>query len=116
MTSVCHSERSEESRLFFIPQKPRFFATLRMTCFVLFLFSNAFSSIPKLKTKSYTPPRPPIAGLHIAMSADSAEVILKKIARRQTPMKMDSLSLVESDSVRILGEPAYLQIQLLHNK
>jgi len=64
----------------------------------------------------YVPARPPIDGLHIGMSVDSAELIMKKIALRRTPLKVDSLTLIESDSVRIFGEPAYLQIQILHNK
>lgn len=56
------------------------------------------------------------SGLHIGMSTDSAEMIFKKIALRRTPLKIDSIQLVESDSVRIFGEPAYIQIQLLHSK
>jgi hypothetical protein len=55
-------------------------------------------------------------GLHIAMSADSAEMIMKHIALRRTPLKLDSLMLLESDSVRVFAEPAYVQIQMLHNK
>jgi len=50
------------------------------------------------------------------MSADSAEMIMKRIAFRRTPLTVDSLLLIESDSVRIFGEPAYLQIQIMHNK
>jgi hypothetical protein len=67
-------------------------------------------------TLTYIPARPAIAGLHIAMSMDSAELVMKKIAVRRVSLKMDSLMLIESDSVRIFGEAAYLQIQILHNK
>jgi hypothetical protein len=77
-------------------------------------FSAAASLIPK--EKPYVPPRPVIAGLHISMSADSAELVMRHIALRRTVLQVDSLKLIESDSVRIFGEPAYVQIQLLHNK
>ena len=64
----------------------------------------------------YTQPRPPIAGLHLAMSADSVELVMRHIALRKNSLEVDSLKLIESDSVRIFGEPAYLQLQILHNK
>jgi len=41
---------------------------------------------------------------------------MRHIAMRKNVLKVDSLTLIESDSVRILGEPAYLQIQILHSK
>lgn len=50
------------------------------------------------------------------MSADSADIVMRHIAMRKNVLKVDSLTLIESDSVRILGEPAYLQIQILHSK
>ncbi len=62
------------------------------------------------------PSRPVIAGMHLGMSADSAELVMRHIAIRRNVFEMDSLTLIESDSVRIFGEPAYLQIQLLHKK
>jgi hypothetical protein len=70
----------------------------------------------KTKPKIYLPPRPPIAGLHLAMSADSADLIMRHIALRKNILEVDSLKLIESDSIRIFGEPAYLQLQILHNK
>ena len=84
--------------------------------FVFILVLSAQASAITKKPKSFTPSRPLIAGLHIGMSADSAEIIMKKIARRRIPLQVDSLILIESDSVRIFNEPAYLQIQILHNK
>jgi hypothetical protein len=102
--------------------------SLQLTVFVtalLILNGNSYGSIyqqktkpqaPNLKPQSYIPPRPLIGGLHIAMSADSCELVLKKIAARKNTMKMDSLSLIESDSVRIFGESAYMQVQLLRGK
>ncbi len=79
-------------------------------------YDPVFSGSAKEKPKAYLPARPPIAGLHLAMSADSAEIIMRHIALRKTTLEVDSLKLIESDSVRIFGEPAYLQIQLLNNK
>ena len=82
-----------------------------------FFSTEILASIPiKTKPKIYLPPRPPIAGLHIAMSADSADLIMRHIALRKTILEVDSLKLIESDSVRIFGEPAYLQIQIVRNK
>jgi hypothetical protein len=50
------------------------------------------------------------------MSADSAELVFRKIALRRTTLKLDSLTLLESDSVRIFGEPAFVRIELLRGK
>jgi hypothetical protein len=86
-----------------------------LLAFFVVIASVVLASSP-LKEKPYLPPRPSIAGLHLAMSADSAEIVMRRIALRRTTLEVDSLKLFESDSVRILGEPAYLQIQLLHNK
>ena len=91
-----------------------------MIFFFLFLlvssFDLLFASPYKEKPKPYLPARPQVAGLHLAMSADSAEIVMRRIALRRTILEVDSLRLIESDSVRLFGEPAYLQIQLLHNK
>lgn len=67
-------------------------------------------------TKKYTPPRPALEGLHIAMPTDSAELIFRKIAKRKLNLKIDSLSLLESDSVTVFGQPAYVQLQMLRGK
>ncbi|HYM20808.1 MAG TPA: hypothetical protein VEW28_07385 [Candidatus Kapabacteria bacterium] len=83
---------------------------------LLALAVSAATVFPQKKKQIYLPARPPIAGLHIAMSKDSAELILHKIALRQTTLHVDSLTLIESDSVRVFGEPAYLRIELLHGK
>jgi hypothetical protein len=69
-----------------------------------------------VKPKTYSPSRPAIAGLHLMMSADSAEQIMRHIALRRNTLEVDSLTLIESDSIRIFGEPAYVQIQILRNK
>jgi len=83
---------------------------------VALLTGSPIANPYKEKPIPYLPARPPIAGLHLAMSADSAELVMRRIALRRTTLEVDSLKLIESDSVRLLGEPAYLQIQLLHNK
>jgi hypothetical protein len=80
-----------------------------------FASTDLFASLPS-KEKPYVPQRPAIAGLHLAMSADSAEIMMRHIALRSNILEVDSLKLIESDSVRIFGEPAYLQLQILHNK
>ena len=67
-------------------------------------------------------PRPAFAGLHIAMPEDSAFLIMRHIALRRDTLLVDdrsstdSLTLLESDSVEIFGQPAYLQLQIAHHK
>ncbi|MDP4220368.1 MAG: hypothetical protein Q8896_08015 [Bacteroidota bacterium] len=75
-----------------------------------------FASTPKPKPKSYSPTRPPLAGLHLAMSADSAQIVLRHIALRKTTLEVDSLTIIESDSVRVFGEAAYVQVQITGGK
>ena len=50
------------------------------------------------------------------MPADSARLIMKNIALRQTTHKIDSMIMIESDSIRIYGQPAYIQIQIVENR
>ncbi len=68
------------------------------------------------KKTVYQVPRPLIGGLHIGMSIDSVETIFRKIALRTNKFKLDSLTLIESDSVSIFGQPAYVRLELLRNK
>ncbi len=68
------------------------------------------------KKKGYQVPRPVIGGLHIGMSQDSVDIVLKKLALRKNTFRLDSFQYVESDSVRIFSEPAYLRIALLHGR
>jgi hypothetical protein len=84
--------------------------------FVYTFSTSGVSNGAQPKSKPFIPLRPVIAGLHLAMTADSAELIMRHIALRRNILEVDSLKLLESDSVRIFGEPAYLQIQILHNK
>jgi hypothetical protein len=42
--------------------------------------------------------------------------VMHKIALRTRTLKVDSLSLLESDSVRVFGEPAYVRLEMLHNR
>ncbi|HZK76958.1 MAG TPA: hypothetical protein VFD13_08630 [Candidatus Kapabacteria bacterium] len=64
----------------------------------------------------YTPPRPSFVGIHIAMPEDSAFLIMRRIAVRYDTLSLDSLLLLESDSVQVFGQPAYIQLQLLHHR
>lgn len=66
----------------------------------------------KISKPKYTPPRPAFAGLRIGQSADSVRIIVRAIALRQKTHQLDSLTIIESDSIRVLGQNAYLQVQL----
>jgi hypothetical protein len=85
---------------------------LIVTCsLVAYSFFNS-SSIPP----PYTPPRPAFAGIHIGMPEDSAFLIMRHIARRRDTLYIDSLTLLESDSVQMFGQPAYLQLQIANHR
>ncbi len=75
---------------------------------------------PSFADPNLSPPRPAFAGLHIGMTDDSAYLIMRRIALRRDTLSVDgpvdSLTLLESDSVRIFGQPAYLQLQFAHHK
>lgn len=68
------------------------------------------------KKTAYVPPRPDFAGLRLMMPADSARMIMRAIALRQQGHIVDSMSILESDSVRLFGQSAYLQLQFISNK
>lgn len=86
--------------------------TLRNAALLLTLTTQLFGARPK----NYIPPRPALEGLHVAMSSDSAELVFRNVAKRRQSMRLDSLSLLESDSVDIFGQPAYVQLQMLRGK
>ena len=75
-----------------------------------------FAYVAVAEPRKYAPPRPPIEGMRIAMSTDSAELVFRNIAKRRQSMKLDSLSLLESDSVVVFGQPAFMQLQMLRGK
>lgn len=50
------------------------------------------------------------------MAQDSVDIIMKLVAKRRTTNKLDSLTLIESDSIRVFGEPAYIRVELLRSK
>jgi len=64
----------------------------------------------------YSPPRPVFVGIHIAMPEDSAFLVMRSIALQYDTLSVDSVALLESDSVQIFGQPAYLQLQLSHHR
>jgi hypothetical protein len=91
---------------------------MRITLPVLFL-TAIFLAAPlqaAKQGKNYVPPRPSLAGFHIAMPQDSAEALMKAVAKRKNQFSLDSISILESDSVSILGQPAYIQLQFLKKK
>lgn len=65
---------------------------------------------------NYVPPRPTFAGLRLAMSADSVRLVMKNIALRQSQHQLDSITIIESDSIRLYGQSAYIQLQLLDGR
>ena len=67
-------------------------------------------------TVAYTPPRPAFAGFHVAMPEDSAFVLMRHSAMRYDTLREDSVLLLESDSVQVFGQPAYIQLQILHHR
>jgi hypothetical protein len=71
---------------------------------------------PKIVRVPYVPPRPAIAGLHVGQSQDSAFLVMKTIALRRDTLRIDSLILLESDSVQIFGQPAYVQVQIARKR
>lgn len=89
------------------------FTILLVVCLVVVSFDA--SAAPR-KGKSYIPPRPALAGIHIGMTQDSVDIIMSRIAKRRTTNKLDSLTLIESDSIRVFGEPAYIRVELLRAK
>ncbi len=62
------------------------------------------------------PPRPAFVGIHIGISEDSAYLIMRRIALRRDTLAIDSLTILESDSVQIFGQPAYLQLQIVRHR
>jgi hypothetical protein len=88
--------------------------TMLIICFACGLSVAGISS--KQRPVGYVTPRPTIAGLHVGMTADSAELVMRKIGLRVRTLHLDSLTLFESDSVRVFGEAAYLRVDLLKNK
>jgi hypothetical protein len=91
---------------------------MRLTTAPLLLLTLILASLAYggKQAKTYVPPRPSVAGFHIAMSQDSAEMIMTTIALRKNTLKVDSISMLESDSVSVFGEPAYIQLQFLKKK
>jgi hypothetical protein len=71
---------------------------------------------PTVIRVAYTPPRPSLAGLHVGLSQDSAFLIMKAIALRRDTLRLDSVILLESDSIQVFGQPAYVQIQIARKK
>jgi hypothetical protein len=93
---------------------------MRLTLAAILLLLTAHSVAAQVRIHTtiaqYTPPRPPFAGLHVGIPEDSAFLLMKRVAVRQDTIRDDSLTLLESDSVRLFGQPAYLQLQIVHKR
>lgn len=83
---------------------------------LLFVQSNPVIGQIHVRTKitRYVPPRPAFAGFHVGLSKDSAFLLMSRLSTRRDTLHVDSVVLLESDSVQILGSPAYVQLQILH--
>ncbi len=64
----------------------------------------------------YLPPRPAFAGFHVAMPEDSAFWLMHRVALRHDTLHVDSIIILESDSVQIFGQPAYIQLQIADHR
>ena len=88
--------------------------------FVLLLAGSFTSGIRADLTtnpKNVSPiPRASFVGLHIGLSEDSVKIIFRSRAKRQQISHVDSLDLIESDSIIVFGQPAYVQAQILHGR
>src|SRR5436305_4555917 len=84
---------------------------------LLILIATCASAQVRVRTQitRYVPPRPSFEGLHIGLSEDSAYLVMKRIAVRRDTMRMDSVTLLESDSVQVWGLPAYVQLQIVRH-
>lgn len=76
--------------------------------------SDVAQVVIRTKITHYTPPRPSFAGFHVGMTEDSAFMLMKRLAARRDTVRTDTLTLLESDSVQVLGLPAYVQLQITH--
>jgi hypothetical protein len=93
---------------------------VRSTSQIAVIIAILVSTIVEAKTgpsgKSYIPPRVAIEGIRIGQPQDSTESIFRKIALRRQFFSLDSLRVMESDSVSIFDQPAYIQIQFLRGR
>jgi hypothetical protein len=93
-----------------------------MKCILVTSYLVLFSFIAHPSSLILSPPRPAFAGIHIGMTEDSAFLIMRRIALRRDTLSVDdrsstdSITLLESDSVEIFGQPAYLQLQIAHHR
>jgi hypothetical protein len=83
---------------------------------ILFAAFLIVGAVPSAAQKIPPPPRPAFAGIRIAMPEDSVFLVMRRIALRRDTLYTDSVTLLESDSVRIFGQPAYLQLQIAHHR
>src|SRR5689334_6373207 len=95
-----------------------FAAALRVGVLIVAAFlTSAFSSSQvQALPLSYAPPRPSFSGFHIGMPEDSAYINMRRVAIRSDTLHVDSVTLLESDSVRFFGQPAYVQLQIIHKQ
>ncbi len=70
----------------------------------------------KPRPQSVTIPRATFAKIHIGMSEDSVLTVFRSYAARKQVIQADSMTYIETDSIMVFGQPAYLQAQLLHKR
>src|SRR5438552_3253895 len=76
----------------------------------------AFASTSSEAKKLPIIPRPLFSSFRVGLSIDSAFLVMRHIAVRSDTLRVDSLLLLESDSVTIMGQPAYVQLQIARKR
>jgi hypothetical protein len=70
----------------------------------------------KPRPQSVRIPHATFAKIHIGMSEDSVLMVFRALAKRKQTFQLDSMTYIETDSITVFDQPAYLQAQLLHHR
>ncbi len=91
--------------------------------FVLMIASGSITRAPaiaRVNVNSHQPtyvvPHATFARIHIGMSYDSVLIVFRNYAARKQVIQDDSMTYIETDSIIVFGQPAYLQAQVLHKR
>jgi hypothetical protein len=88
---------------------------LLITTCVAFGFS-AHPERTKPRPVVYNIPHATFAKIHIGMTEDSLLLVFRSQAARKQIIQADSITYIETDSITIFGQPAYLQAQLVRKR
>jgi len=81
---------------------------------VIFAVATVHGDTVRKPPTSYHIPHATFARIHIGMSEDSVNLVFRSIAKRKQTYQLDSITYIETDSITLFGQPAYLQAQLVH--